>query len=384
MDREKKKSMIFNTRAKQRILSCSTSRKHFLFCMQEEKGMPKLLVQGLASLMSIALVILITGCGAVQQVNSTGNTSGNTKSSGNTATKALKIAVVPKAVGSDYWEVVHKGAECAASKLQNVTIQWDGVTAETDVTGQVNLLKNFITQGVDGIDYAATDAKVLAQVSTQATATKIPVVNIDSGTDPQAANVPLFATDNVASAVKAADLLAMALHGKGKIAFLPFLAGSSTNDQRAKGFLQGLAKYPNVQLVATQYSQSDANVAFRVTSDILSAHPDISGIFAANEPGVIGAAKAVQKAGLAGKVVIIGWDAAPDEIKGVQNGEITALVVQNPFKMGYDSLNSVVKMIRTGAQVSNEDTGVTFVEKSNMNDPKTQAVLNPSCQNPPV
>ncbi len=343
--------------------------------------MQRLLAHGLTSMMLVVLVIVITGCGAVQQVNST---SGNPKSGGDAATKALKIAVVPKAVGSDYWEVVHKGADCAASKLQNVSIQWDGVTAETDVTGQVNLLKNFITQGVDGIDYAATDAKVLAQISTQATTAKIPVVNIDSGTDPQPGNVPLFATDNVASAVKAADLLATALHEKGKVAFLPFLAGSSTNDQRAKGFLQGLAKYPNMQLVATQYSQSDANVAFRVTSDILSAHPDISGIFAANEPGVIGAAKAVQKAGLTGKVVIIGWDAAPDEVKGVQSGEITALVVQNPFKMGYDSLNSIVKMIRTGGQVGNEDTGVTFVEKSNMNDPKTQAVLNPSCQNPPV
>jgi ribose transport system substrate-binding protein len=331
--------------------------------------------------MSLALIILITGCSAVQQVGSGNN---NTAKSGDAATRALKIAVVPKAVGSDYWEVVHQGATCAASKLQNVSIQWDGVTAETDVTGQVNLLKNFITQGVDGIDFAATDAKVLTQISTQATAAKIPVANIDSGTNPQPSNVPLFATDNVASATKAADLLATALHSQGKVAFLPFLAGSSTNDQRAQGFLQGLTKYPNLHLVATQYTQSDANVAFRVTSDILSAHPDISGIFAANEPGVIGAAKAVQKAGLAGKVVIIGWDAAPDEIKGVQDGVITALVVQNPFKMGYDSLNNLVKMIRTGAKVSNEDTGVTFVQKSNMNDTTIQAVLKPSCSNPPL
>jgi ribose transport system substrate-binding protein len=355
-----------------------------IFYLHKEQAMKRLWAKGLTGIVLVTLVVLITGCGAVQQVNSTGSTSSSANNNGNAATRALKIAMVPKAVGSDYWEVVHQGAQCAVSKLQNVSIQWDGVTAETDVTGQVNLLKNFITQGVDGIDYAATDAKVLTQVSTQATTAKIPVVNIDSGTDPQPANILLFATDNVASAVKAADLLGTALNGKGKIAFLPFLAGSSTNDQRAKGFLQGLTKYPNLQLVATQYSQSDANVAFRVTSDILSAHPDLSGIFAANEPGVIGAAKAVQKAGLAGKVVIIGWDAAPDEIKGVQDGEITALVVQNPFKMGYDSLNSIVKMIRTGAQVSNEDTGVTFVEKSNMNDPKTQSVLNPSCQNPPV
>ncbi|QBD76370.1 LacI family transcriptional regulator [Ktedonosporobacter rubrisoli] len=331
---------------------------------------------------ALLLALLLAGCGQVTTVQpSAGTGSGN---GGNAANGPIKIAVVPKAVGFDYWEQVHKGATCAASKQKNVTMQWDGVTAETDVTGQVNLLTNFITQGVNGLVYAATDAKALTQVTNQALNAKIKVVNIDSGTEPQPANVPLFATDNQASAVKAADLLAQSLGGKGKIAFIPFLAGSATNDQRAAGFKQGLAKYPGLQLVAEQYSQSDANTALRVTQDILSAHPDITGIFAANEPGVIGAAQAVQRAGKAGKIVIIGWDAAPDEIKGVQDGVISALVVQNPFKMGYDGLNAAVQMVRIGAQVKSEDTGVTFVKKDNLNDPKVQAVLKPSCENPPL
>jgi len=339
--------------------------------------MRRLFAQGLTLVVLAMLALQMTACGQV--VSQSAPSSG-----GNPATKALKIAVVPKSLGFDFWEQLHKGAVCAASKQQNVTVQWDGVTAETDVTGQVNLLKNFLSQGVDGLAYAATDAKALAQVSDQALKSKIPVVNFDSGTNPQPSNVPLFATDNVASAVKAADLLAQALNGKGKIAFIPFQAGSNTNDQRAQGFLQGLKKYPGLQLVAEQYSQSDSNVALRVTTDILTAHPDITGIFAANEPGVIGAARAVQQVGKSGKVVIIGWDAAPDEVKAVQDGMISALVVQNPFKMGYDSLNAVVKMIRTGAQVQSEDTGVTFLTKANINDPKVQAVLNPSCANPPI
>jgi len=339
--------------------------------------MRRLFAQGLTLVVLAMLALQMTACGQV--VSQSAPSSG-----GNPATKALKIAVVPKSLGFDFWEQLHKGAVCAASKQQNVTVQWDGVTAETDVTGQVNLLKNFLSQGVDGLAYAATDAKALAQVSDQSLKSKIPVVNFDSGTNPQPSNVPLFATDNVASAVKAADLLAQALNGKGKIAFIPFQAGSNTNDQRAQGFLQGLKKYPGLQLVAEQYSQSDSNVALRVTTDILTAHPDITGIFAANEPGVIGAARAVQQVGKSGKVVIIGWDAAPDEVKAVQDGMISALVVQNPFKMGYDSLSAVVKMIRTGAQVQSEDTGVTFLTKANINDPKVQAVLNPSCANPPI
>jgi ribose transport system substrate-binding protein len=325
-------------------------------------------------------MIQLAACGQVQ-VNSTSSTNSNSNSSSN---GPLKIAVIPKAVGASYWESVHQGAMCAASKLSNVNVQWDGVTAETDVTGQVNLLTNYITQGVNGLVYAATDAKALVQVTNHAVSAKIPVVNIDSGTNPQPSNVPLFATDNVASAVKAADLLSQALNGKGNVAFIPFLAGSATNDQRAQGFLQGLKNHPGLKLVATQYSQSDTNTALRVTEDILSAHPNLSGIFAANEPGVIGAAEAVKRAGKAGKVVIIGWDAAPDELTAVQQGEISALVVQNPFRMGYDSVNSIVKMIRNKAQVTNEDTGVTFVTPQNLNDTKIKAVLNPSCANPPV
>ncbi|HEY4384456.1 MAG TPA: substrate-binding domain-containing protein [Ktedonobacteraceae bacterium] len=329
----------------------------------------------------IFLVFPIAACGQVQINNNAAAPTNNTSGGAN---QAVKILVMPKAIGLSYWETVHQGAVCATSKLQNVSMQWDGVTAETDVTGQANMLTNYITQGVNGIVYAATDARVLAQGTNQALQAKIPVVNIDSGTDPQPANVPLFATDNVASATKAADLLAQALHNSGKIAFIPFLAGSATNDERAQGFLDGLKKYPNLKLVATQYSQSDTNVALRVTEDILSAHPDLNGIFAASEPGVIGAAEAIKKAGKAGKIVIIGWDAAPDELTDVQQGLISALVVQNPFKMGYDGVNAVVKMIRNKASIQSEDTGVTFVTPQNLNTTSVKAVLNPSCANPPV
>lgn len=335
--------------------------------------------RGALALMLAALVLGVTSCGQVGIQSTSGNGGGNANTNG-----PIKIAVVPKAIGFSFWESVHQGALCAASKQKQVTVQWDGVTAETDVTGQVNLLQNFITQGVNGLVYAATDAKVLKQVTDQALKNNISVVNIDSGTKPQPSNVPVFATDNVNSAKKAADLLSTALNGKGKIAFIPFQPGTLTNDQRSQGFKQGLATHPGLQLVAEQSSQSDVNTALTVTSDILTANPDLNGIFAANEPGVLGAAEAVRRAGKAGKIVIIGWDASSDEIKGVQQGVISALVVQNPFRMGFDGVNAAVKMIRQRTQVQNEDTGVTFVTKTNLNDPKVQAVLNPSCANPPT
>jgi ribose transport system substrate-binding protein len=120
-----------------------------------------------------------------------------------------------------------------------------------------------------------------------------------------------------------------------------------------------------------------------VTTDILTANPGLQGIFAANEPGVLGAAEAVRQAGKSGKVTIVGWDASPDEIKGVRDGVIDALIVQNPFRMGYDGVNAVVEQVREGVEPQDTDTGVTIVDKDNVDSPEVQAVLKPSCDNPP-
>ena len=334
-----------------------------------------------AALASAAAVILLaSGCGGVTVPGSGAGGDPKVKASG-----PITLAVVPKAVGFDFWDSVRKGAECAASKMTDVTVQWDGVTTETDVTGQVNLLQNFLTRQVDGLVYAATDAKVLAQVTQDTLSQNVPVINIDSGTNPQPDNVPLFATNNIAAARKAADLLADALGpGEHNVAFIPFQPGTMTNDQRTTGFKEGLAKHPNLKLVAEQSSNSDPNTALSVTENILTANPDLDGIFAASEPGVVGATNALSQAGKAGKIKLVGWDASPDEVKGVTSGAITALVVQNPFRMGYDSVNAMVTTVRTGQVASSEDTGVTFVTQQNINDPQVQAILKPSCENPPA
>jgi ribose transport system substrate-binding protein len=296
----------------------------------------------------------------------------------------ITLAVVPKAVGFDYWTQVRLGAECAASKQKDVTVQWDGTTAESDVVGQVNLLQRFIGQNADGIVYAATDAAALTPITEQAVEKRRAVVNIDSGTYPQPLGVPLFATDNVTAATKAADLLAKSLgSGQKKIAFLPYQPGSATNDQRAEGFKAGLAKHPNLTLVAEQSTQSDFTTAVSITERILASTPDLDGIFAPNEPSALGAAEAIQKSGQAGRIKIVGWDAAPEEVKLVQNGVISTLVAQNPFRMGYEGVNAAVRMIREGATVPSADTGVSFLSADNLATHESQALLKPSCANTP-
>jgi ribose transport system substrate-binding protein len=99
---------------------------------------------------------------------------------------------------------------------------------------------------------------------------------------------------------------------------------------------------------------------------------------------VVGAAQAVKQRHLSGKIVMVGWDAAPDEIAALQSGEISALIVQNPFRMGYDSVIAMTEHIRKGVAVGNEDTGVYVVTKQNMNQTQYKAILAPSCANPPL
>jgi ribose transport system substrate-binding protein len=333
----------------------------------------------------LAATFALVAAAACAQVRESGG-GGQGGGGGKGENAPVRLAVVPKAIGFDFWETVRLGAECAGQKAQgDVNVQWDGVTDERDVNGQVNLLQNFIQQGVDGLVYAATDAKVLADVSQQALDQGVTVVNIDSGTDPQPEQVPVFATDNVAAATKVPDLIADALKEKGKdggkVAYIPFQPGTATNDQRIEGFKNGMKDHPELELVAEQSGQSSYNISQQVTEDILTANPDLDAIFAANEPGVIGAIEAVPEGS---DIVIVGWDAAPTEIKGVRNGEIYALVVQNPFKMGYDGVNAAVRMVRTGAAVQSTDTGATYVTRENIDSPEVQGVLNPSCKNPPV
>jgi ribose transport system substrate-binding protein len=332
---------------------------------------------------SLALVAA-AACAQVRESGGGGGAQGGGEGKG--ANAPVELAVVPKAIGFDFWEQVRIGAQCAAREAEGqVEVQWDGVTAETDVNGQVNLLQNFITQGVDGLVYAATDAKVLYQVTKSAKQQGVTVVNIDSGTNPQPGDVPVFATDNIAAAKRVPDLLAKELGEEGgKIAFIPFQQGTLTNELREEGFKEGLKQHPELELVAEQSSQSNYNIALQVTEDILTANPDLDGIFAANEPGVLGAAEAVRKAGKAGEIVVVGWDAASEEVQGVRDGVISALVVQNPFRMGYDGVNAAVKIVRQGVEVQGHDTGATIVTKDNLNDPQVQSLLNPSCENPPV
>jgi ribose transport system substrate-binding protein len=281
------------------------------------------------------------------------------------------ILVCPKSLANSFWRTVRAGAEAAAKEF-GVKVIWKGPAVETDIAGQVAIIEDYMDKKVDAIVLAATDVKALYAPVKRAMDAKIPVISFDSGLDPDP-TLCLISTDNLKGARQAGEALVKLIDGKGKVACIPFIPGAATSIIREKGFIETINKYRSVQ-----YSESDVAKGMAVTENILTANPDLAGIFAVNEPGAIGAAQAIEGRGLSGIVKLVAFDASPVEIEMLQNGTIQALIVQNPYKMGYLAVKACVDVLKGKVIEKRIDTGVTVVTMDNFHDPKIQKLIYPS------
>ena len=285
--------------------------------------------------------------------------------------RPVQIAVVPKGTTVDFWLSVKAGAEKAGEE-HGVEIIWRGPAEETDVAGQMGILENFISADVSAIVMAACDSKAMLSIVEKARQAKTPLITIDSGVDDP--SVPFIATDNIKGAQLAAQTLVKLIGGKGNVGLIPFVPGAATSTMRENGFKEEIAKHPGVKLVSTLYSQSDVAKGMSAAENMLTAHPDLAGIFAANEPGAIGAAQALEQRRVAGKVKLVAFDAADSEIEALKRGTIQALIVQNPFKMGYEGVQAAMKALK-GEIPQSMDTGVAVVTIENLDDPEVVELL---------
>ncbi len=292
---------------------------------------------------------------------------------------AQDITVIVKATTSPYWQTVFAGAEAAAEELGlNLTTQ--GAAEESDIAGQISILENAVTQGPDAIVIAPTALEPLGGPIERA-AENIPIIMIDSAAQTEA-YTSFLTTDNFAAGQLAAEALAdavEALHGapEGQIAILTALPGVGSLTQRDDGFRDGLTNYPGLTEVANRFNNNDANQALSNTLDILVANPDLVGIFADNLPMGVGAGRAIAERGLEDQVAVVAFDADEAEIGYLQGGQIKALVVQNPYAMGYEGVKTAVAAISGEEVEKNVDTGVTIVTQENFDTEEVQALLYP-------
>lgn len=288
-----------------------------------------------------------------------------------------RIAVIPKGTTHAFWKSVEAGARKAGEEF-GAEIIWKGPLKENDRAQQIQVLQQFVSQGVSGIALAPLDFKGLAGPVKAATAAKVPVVLFDSALDatPGTDFVSLVATDNLKGGRLGGEALAAALGGKGRVVLLRHMVGSASTDEREKGFLEALAAHKDIEVISqNRYSGPTAGEAKTQSLNMIDDLKRADGIFCANESSTQGMLLALRQEGLAGKVKFVGFDASQALVDGLKNGEIHALVVQNPRKMGYESVKALVRHLKGEAVEPRLDTGVAVVTRENLADPEIKAMI---------
>ena len=292
------------------------------------------------------------------------------------------IAVIPKGTTHEFWKSIHAGAVKASREL-NVEIIWKGPLKEDDREAQISVVEDFVSRKVSGIVLAPLDDAALRAPVSGAMSAGIPVVIIDS--DLQGDDYTSFvATDNYLGGQLAGKRMIDLLHGKGKVAMLRYQEGSASTTKREQGFLDALAAAPGITVVSSsQYGGATTESSYRASENLLSPlksaqrRLSVDGIFTPNESTTFGMLRALQDGGIAGSVVFLGFDSSPKLVEGLEKGEIQGLVLQNPFRMGYVGVTTMVSRLSGNAVERKIDTGVTMVTQENMNQPEIRELLRP-------
>ena len=319
------------------------------------------------------------------------------------------ISIIGKDDSSSYWTNVKKGVMQAADDLNKelgykgsdkIKVTYNAPAKSEDIDEQVNILYEELSRYPDAVGIASIDSAACSVQFDLATANGIPVISLDSGNEYKGIQC-IVKTDNEDAARTGAYKLANEIGDEGQVILVVHDSNSETAKERAKSFEEEIKNnYPSVSIVETIYCdklddlkkkiavEKDPNMSEdlqkaaveKMTDDevmqyYLEKYPDLKGVFGTNESSTIFALEALQKTELAGKVALVGFDISEEQTAAMKNGEISGLVVQNPFGMGYAS---VVAAARTVLQSGNEavvDTGYIWVTKDNLEDESIQNML---------
>ncbi len=275
-----------------------------------------------------------------------------------------------------FWQSVHAGANAAGREL-GAEILWNGAASETDYSRQIQIVDSMIARRVDGLAVAASDRTALNNSLARAAAAGIPVVVFDSGVDSDD-YMTFVATDNYEAGKLAARKLAALVRGKGKVAVVLHTPGSHSSMERERGFDEAMAaEFPAVTVVARQFGMSDRARAMAAAENIITAHPDLAGMFASAEPSSVGAALAVKSRGLSGKLRLVAFDAAEATIEDLKAGTVDALVAQDPFRIGYRAVQVLVERLNGSTPPRRIDLSARVVTRADLDAPEVRDLLFP-------
>ncbi|HEU0120323.1 MAG TPA: substrate-binding domain-containing protein [Bryobacteraceae bacterium] len=274
------------------------------------------------------------------------------------------IGVVPKGANHIFWLTVKAGAEKAAAEA-GYQVEWNAPALEIDAKRQQDIIESMVNRRLAGIAFAPVDKKALVGVVDRAHAAAIPTVIYDSDVDTPN-RLSYIATDNREGGRLAARRIGALLNGKGKVGVIGFMPGSASTMEREDGFTTELkAKFPAITLVGLQFGMADRAKAMAVTENMLTAHPDLAGLFADNESSLSGAVQAL-KSRNARSVKLVGFDASDALIADVKEGWIDSLVLQDPFRMGYDSVQTITRKLSGQNPAARIDLPATLATRDDL------------------
>ncbi len=285
----------------------------------------------------------------------------------------IYIPMVSKGFQHQFWQAVKAGADKAAAEF-GVEVTFEGPDTEAQVDKQMDMLSAALAKNPTAIGFAALDSQAAIPLLRQAQEKGIPVVAFDSGVD---SDIPVATatTDNLAAAGLAADKMAELIGGAGKVALVVHDQTSRTGIDRRDGFVNRVKEaHPNIEIVDIQYGAGDQLQSTEITKAMLTAHPDMKGIFGANEGSAIGVLNAIKETGRS-EVVVIGYDSGAAQKAAIRDGSMAGAITQNPVGIGYETVKAALMASKGETVPKLIDTGFFWYDKSNMDAPEIAAVL---------
>jgi len=329
----------------------------------------------LASLM-IAALLFSAGCGVktADPVAEKAEGVAPSQSVASPGESSKVIAVVPKSTNLVFWQSVHAGAQ-EAGKAFGYEIVWDGPDREANSARQIQIVDEAVENGVAGVVLAPVDRFELAPSVEKLADSKIPCTIIDSGV--QSVHFVCFAsTDNYAGGIIAAQRMGKLLGGQGNVLVLQHLPGSQSTRRRVNGFTETLTnEFPAIRIVDSQFGKDTVETAMQTTEGMLKQHQDVQGLFACNITTSVGALQALQTQKRTG-VKMVAFDPDPALLDGMRAGQIEAIILQDPYQMGYEGVKALAAHIKGESVPRIVDTGIEVATTESLTDPKIKRLLS--------
>ena len=315
---------------------------------------------------TVAVAIALTGalvaCGSDDKSSTSSNGSAATQSS----SAPVKLGLITK-FPVDFYLAMKSAAQKWDTANQGASVTYGTGKSATDDQGQIDLIQSMVTQGVKGIAITPSSPAV-APALDAAVAKGVKVVLLDNDLPDWKKKSSVVATDNLKGGVLAGQYLAKSLKQGATVAVLEGVPGVPALDDRVKGMEQGLGS-SGIKVVGKAPTDCDQDKGVSAAADLLTAHPDVNAIYGACGPPTLGAIQSIQRAGRKPDgIVLVGFDALPDEVKQIQAGKEDATVAQFPAKMGELGLGTLLRAVKGEKVAPTVDTGTAIVSKDNASD----------------